>query len=66
VTISVFLAGTDTKPFPVMVFDSVTSDMEPTVPALSTLVFLGSLGLVYGMQRLMGMETLLRSGGSSN
>jgi putative spermidine/putrescine transport system permease protein len=66
VTISVFLAGTDTKPFPVMVFDSVTSDMEPTVPALSTLVFLGSLGLVYGMQRLMGMETLLRSGGSSS
>jgi putative spermidine/putrescine transport system permease protein len=66
VTISVFLAGTDTKPFPVMIFDSVTSDMEPTVPALSTLVFLGSLGLIYGMQRLTGMETLLRSGGSSS
>lgn len=66
VTISVFLAGTDTKPFPVMIFNSVTTDMEPTVPALSTIVFIGSLGLIYGMQRLIGMETLLRSGGSSS
>ena len=49
-----------------MIFNSVTSDMEPTVPALSTLVFLGSLVLIYGMQRLMGLETLLRSGGSSS
>jgi putative spermidine/putrescine transport system permease protein len=65
VTISVFLAGTGTMPLPVAIFNSVTSDMEPTVPALSTLVFLGSLVLVYGMQRLMGLETLLRSGGSA-
>jgi putative spermidine/putrescine transport system permease protein len=66
VTISVFLAGTSTKPFPVMIFESVTTDMEPSVPALSTIVFLGSMLLIYAMQRLMGMEALLRSGGSSS
>ena len=65
VTISVFLAGTGTKPFPVVIFESVTSDMEPSVPALSTVVFLGSMLLVYAMQRVMGMEALLRSGGRS-
>jgi putative spermidine/putrescine transport system permease protein len=65
VTISVFLAGTSTKPFPVMIFESVTSDMEPSVPALSTIVFLGSMVLIYAMQRVMGMEALLRSGARS-
>jgi len=66
VTISVFLAGTGTKPFPVVIFNSISSDMEPTVPALSTLVFLGSLVLIYGLQRVMGLESLLHSGGNSN
>jgi ABC-type spermidine/putrescine transport system permease subunit II len=49
-----------------MIFTSVTSDMEPSVPALSTIVFLASLVLVYAMQRLMGMQALLRSGGGSS
>jgi putative spermidine/putrescine transport system permease protein len=65
VTLSVFLAGEDTTPFPVRIFTSVTTDMEPTVPAVSSLVFFGSLAMVYAMQRLLGMETLLRSGGNS-
>jgi len=65
VTLSVFLAGNDTIPFPVRVFTSVTTDMEPTIPAISSLVFLGSIVLIYGMQRLLGMDALLRSGGSS-
>jgi putative spermidine/putrescine transport system permease protein len=66
VTLSVFLAGNDTIPFPVRVFTSVITDMEPTIPAISSLVFLASIVLVYIMQRLLGMDTLLRSGGSSS
>ena len=66
VTISLFLAGADTVPFPVRVFESVTTDMEPTIPAISSLVFLASVFLIYGMQRLLGMDALLRSGGSSH
>lgn len=66
VTISVFLAGTTTRPFPVVLFNSITTDMEPTVPALSTIVFLGSIGLIWGLQRLMGLESLLRTGGNSS
>jgi putative spermidine/putrescine transport system permease protein len=65
VTLSVFLAGNDTIPFPVRVFTSVTTDMEPTIPPISSLVFFGSIVLIYGMQRLLGMDALLRSGGSS-
>jgi len=63
VTISLFLAGVGTQPFPVRVFISVTSDMEPTIPALSTLVFLASIAVLFLAQRLLGMEALLRSGG---
>jgi len=66
VTISVFLSGANLLPFSVYVFTSVTTDMEPTIPAMSTIVFIGSLLLVYGVQRVLGMETLLRSGGTSS
>ncbi|MSO65968.1 MAG: ABC transporter permease [Alphaproteobacteria bacterium] len=66
VTISVFLSGRDVVPFSVYVFTSITTDMEPTIPAISTLVFLGSLAMVYLMQRFLGMEVLLRSGGGKS
>ena len=65
VTISLFLAGPDTTPFPVQVLYTIENDFDPTVPAMSTLVLLGSLALLLFVQRLVGLDVLLRGGGSN-
>ncbi len=65
VTISLFLAGKDTTPFPVQVLYSLEQELDPTVPAMSTLVLLGSLVLLLFVQRLVGLDVLLRGGGSN-
>lgn len=65
VTISLFLAGKDTTPFPVQVLYSLEQEIDPTVPAMSTLVLFGSLVLLLFVQRLVGLDVLLRGGGSN-
>ncbi len=64
VTISLFLAGPDTTPFPVQVLHTITQDFDPTVPAMSSLVCIGSLFVLLIVQRLVGLDILLRGGGS--
>ena len=64
VTLSLFLSGAEATPFPVRIFSSVVSDMEPTVPAIASLVFVCSIAVLFAVQRLLGMDALLRSGGS--
>jgi putative spermidine/putrescine transport system permease protein len=64
VTISLFLAGPDTTPFPVQVLHTITQDFDPTVPAMASLVCVGSLFVLLGVQRLVGLDILLRGGGS--
>ena len=66
VTISLFLAGPNATPFPVHVLYSIEEDFEPTVPAMSTIVFFGSLVILLLIQRLVGLDVLLRGGGGSN
>jgi len=41
------------------------NDFNPAVLASSTLVILFSLGLLLLMQRIVGLENLLRSGGGA-
>jgi putative spermidine/putrescine transport system permease protein len=65
VTISVFLAGPGRTPLPVWIFNSLSQDLDPSVPAISTLVFLGFTAAVYLLQRLLGMDAILRSSGNS-
>ena len=65
VTISLFLAGPDVTPFPVQVLFSIDQDFEPTIPAMATLVFFGSLAVLLLIQRLVGLDVLLRGGGSN-
>jgi putative spermidine/putrescine transport system permease protein len=65
VTISLFLSGPNATPFPVMVLFSIQEDFEPTIPAMATLVFLGSLIILLFIQRLVGLNVLLRGGGSN-
>lgn len=62
VTIALFLAPQSATTFPVWVFSSMQNDVEATLPALSTLVFLISALVVTLLQRLVGIETMLRSG----
>lgn len=64
VTISLFLAGPDTTPFPVQVLHTIQQDFDPTVPAMSSLVCIGSLFVLLIVQRLVGLDVLLRGGGS--
>lgn len=64
VTISLFLAGPDTTPFPVQVLHTITQDFDPTVPAMASLVCIGSLFVLLIVQRLVGLDVLLRGGGS--
>ncbi len=64
VTISLFLSGPDATPFPVQILHSIEQDFEPTIPALATMVFFGSLVLLLLIQRLVGLDVLLKGGGS--
>ncbi len=65
VPISIFLSAPGFKTFPVELFYGMENDFNPAVLASSTLVILFSLGLLLLMQRIVGLENLLRSGGGA-
>lgn len=62
VTLSILLSGPDTATFPIWVMNSIGGDLDATLPALSTLVFLVSLAAIFLLQKLLGMETVALSG----
>lgn len=64
VTIALFLTPKGYVTFPIWVFQSIQNDLESSVPAASTLVFLFSAATIFLLQRLAGMESVLRSGGA--
>ena len=64
VTISLFLAGPNLSPLPVEIFYALDREFDPTIPAMATIVIVGSMILLYVIQRLAGMDILLRGGGS--
>ncbi len=64
VTISLFLAGPDINPLPVEIFFALDREFDPTIPAMSTIVIIGSGLLLYLIQRLVGIDILLRGGGN--
>jgi ABC-type spermidine/putrescine transport system permease subunit II len=64
VTIALFLTPKGYVTFPIWVFHSIQNDLESSVPAASTLVFLFSAAAIFLLQRLAGMEAVLRSGGA--
>lgn len=61
VPISLFLAGRDLVTFPVAIFHSLEMDFDATILASSTLVMLLGMGLLLLVQRLIGLDTVLRS-----
>ncbi len=64
VTIALFLTPKGYVTFPIWVFHSIQNDLESSVPAASTLVFLFSAAAILLLQRLAGMEAVMRSGGA--
>lgn len=58
VPVSMFLAGERTTPFPVAMFNAMQFDFNPSILAMSTLVLVGSCGVIWAVQRLLGVDTL--------
>lgn len=61
VPIAVFLAGANTVTLPVEIFHSLQFDFSPTILALSTIVVVFSLVLIVLMQRVIGLDIVLRT-----
>lgn len=64
VPVSLFLAANGLATFPVEVFQAMQFDFNPAVLAMSSVIVIGSIATMVVLQRLVGMETLLRSSGS--
>ncbi|MFT5113597.1 MAG: putative spermidine/putrescine transport system permease protein [Parasphingorhabdus sp.] len=66
VPISMLLSAPGFVTYPVELFYGLENDFNPAVLASSTLVIFISLAVMLAMQRLIGLESLLRSGGNRN
>lgn len=64
VPVSLFLAANGLATFPVEVFQAMQFDFNPAVLAMSSVIVVGSIATMVVLQRLVGMDTLLRSSGS--
>lgn len=64
VTISLFLAPQNAMTFPVWVYGSIQNDLETSLPAVSTIVFVVSVAVMVALQRVTGMEAVIRGGGA--
>ena len=63
VPMSVFLTGSRVVTFPVELFNAMQFDFEPTILAVSTLVILISIVVVTAVQRLIGLDMFVETGG---
>ena len=63
VPISIFLTAPGVTTYPVELFFGVENDFHPRILASATLVVVLSLGMVLVVQRVVGLEALMRSEG---
>ena len=64
VPISLFLASAKYTTLPIEIFHSMEFDFDAAVLAISTLIVVASLGVLWLIQKLVGLDVLLRTGGS--
>lgn len=64
VPVSLFLGAGSAQSFAAKIFHLMEFDFDPSLLAISTFIIFGSLALIYALQRAVGMEALIRSGGS--
>jgi putative spermidine/putrescine transport system permease protein len=55
-TVSIFLAGPDTMPLPVRIYNYIDFAVDPMVASVSTLLILFAFGLIAVLQRLLGLH----------
>lgn len=63
VPISLFLASAKYTTFPVEVFHAMEFDFNPAILSISTLILFSSIVLMWIVQRAVGVDAILRSGG---
>lgn len=63
IPVSLFLASPRYTTFPVEIFHSMEFDFNPAVLAMSTLIILFSFGILWLIQRIVGLDVLLRAEG---
>ena len=61
-SINVFLADTRSKTLPVAAFEHIRDFDDPTVAAMATLLSVLSVLIVFGVDRLVGLDRFLRHG----
>lgn len=64
VPISLFLASPKYTTLPLEIFHSMEFDFDAAILAISTLIVFASLVLLWIIQKVVGLDVLLRSGGS--
>ncbi len=64
VPISLFLASPQYTTLPLEIFHSMEFDFDAAILAISTLIVAGSLIVLWLVQKLVGLDVMLRSGGS--
>ncbi|MGE0724041.1 MAG: ABC transporter permease [Alphaproteobacteria bacterium] len=64
VPVSMFLAGTRWTTFPVEMFYGMELNFDPAILAISTIILLGSFAAIWLIQRFLGLNVLLGTGGS--
>jgi putative spermidine/putrescine transport system permease protein len=62
VPVSLFLTSPNLVPYPVELFTAMENEFNPSILASATLVIVFSFALLLVMQRVVGLERLLRSG----
>ncbi len=61
--VSLMLAGSGFRTFPVEMFQAMDYDFNPAMLAVSTLIIVFSLAVLILVQRLVGLNALVRTGG---
>jgi len=62
--ISLFLASEEVRTFPVVLFQAMDYDFNPSLLAVSTFIIAFAFVAMWCFQKLIGLDTLLRSSGS--
>lgn len=65
VPLSIFLTSPGLVTYPVEMFFALENDFSPSILASSTLVIIFSLVMLLSVQRLIGLDALLKSGGGA-
>jgi putative spermidine/putrescine transport system permease protein len=61
VSVSIFLSGSGLSTLPVVIFSAMAYDYDPRLLAVSTIVVFFCAALIYGVQKLTGLDILLKT-----